>query len=233
MASMLCRGAASVYTKRHMRWDKKAYRQRLRHRLKQLRAVKTWQLLVVLLFASILSATFLRLNNLNMIDFRHAVISADEKGDAEALKRSVNDLQRYVSGHMNTSLGDGFYLTASYERAREAAMKAASDASNPGSALYQQASVDCQTERFRVAGGYVQCVLNKVRELGGPSTLTSELKLPRSELYKIDFASPVWSLDPAGLSVAFSIFIILLILARLTGVGVLRLLLKQRFSSIS
>lgn len=212
-----------------MRWDIHGYRERLRRRLGQLRSVKTWQLLILLLFGVVLSAVFLRLNNLSMIEYRHAVIEADESGSVETLTKAVNNLHRYVSGHMNTSLGDGFYLAKSYDRARSEAMKAAGDSSNPDSKLYQEASVECQHER----GNYVTCVMNKVSELGGPSTLVSELKLPRAELYKIDFVSPLWSPDAAGFSVAFCLFIVGLMLLRITGVIVLKLLLKRRFSHIS
>lgn len=91
--------------------------------------------------------------------------------------------------------------------------------------------MQCQTERFR-SGGYVQCVLNKVKELGGPDNIVSEIKLPRSETYKINFVSPLWSPDAAGISIAISVLIIVLIVIRLTGAVILRLLLKQRFKSI-
>ncbi len=216
-----------------MRWDTKRYRERLHHRLKQLRAVKTWQLVILLLISVLVSATLLRLNSLTMAELRRAVIAADEKGDEATIQKTVNALGVYVGAHMNTDLQGGFYLSASYERARQAAVQAASDTSDPSSKLYQQASVQCQTERLQVAGGYVQCVLNKVSELGGPSTLQSELTLPRSEGYKVNFVSPLWSYDLAGLGVAISVIIVLVIVARITGVIILRALLKRRFQSIS
>lgn len=217
-----------------MRWEASGYKERLRHRLKQLKAVKTWQLLVLLLLSTLVSATLLRLNNLTMIDLRRDVVNADEKGDEAQLEQSVNNLARYVRSHMNTGLGDAFYLTAAYERARQVAVQAAGDTSNPDSALYQQASVQCQnsSERAR-AGGYVPCVLNKVRELGNNEALVSELRLPNAELYSINFVSPLWSPDAAGWSVLLTGVIIVLIVARITGAIVLRLLLKRRFSAIS
>ena len=181
----------------------------------------------------LVSATLLRLNSLTMAELRRAVIAADEKGDTAAIQQTVNALGVYVGAHMNTDLQGGFYLSASYERARQAALQTVGDASDPNSKLYQQASVQCQTERLKVAGGYVQCVLNKVSDLGGPSTLQSELKLPRSETYKVNFVSPLWSYDLAGVGVAISVLIILIILARITGVLVLRALLKRRFQNIS
>lgn len=217
-----------------MRWDVKAYRERLRRRLKRLKAIKIWQLVVVFLLSLIISATFLRLNSLAMSELRRTVIAADEKGDTAAINKAVEALGAYVTSHMNTSLGDGFYLTASYERAREAAVQAAADTANPDSALYQQASVECQSASARAAYGgyYVPCVLAKVKELGSAANLTSELQLPRAELYKINFISPLWSPDAAGFFVAISALILFIIIGRITGVIVLKLLLKRRFKTI-
>lgn len=216
-----------------MRWDTKAYRERLRRRLKRFQAVKTWQLVVILLLSTLVTATFFRLNSLNMAELRRAVVAADEKGDPAAIRTAIEALGAYVTAHMNTSLGDGFYLTSSYERAREAAVQAAADTANPDSAAYQQASVECQSASARAPyGGYVACVLARVKELGSSSTLVSELQLPRVELYKVNFVSPLWSLDPAGISVAISALILLIIIARITGVIILKLLLKRRFRTI-
>lgn len=216
-----------------MGWDTKAYREQLRRRLKRLKTVRTWQLVVLLLLSTLVMATFFRLNSLNMAELRRAVVAADEKGDTAALHTAIEALGAYVTTHMNTSLGDGFYLTASYERAREAAVQAAADTANPDSAAYQQASVECQSASVRAPyGGYVACVLARVKELGSSSTLVSELQLPRVELYKVNFVSPLWSADPAGITAIISAFILLMIIARITGVIVLKLLLKRRFKSI-
>lgn len=217
-----------------MRWDSKTYKERLHHRLKQIRSVKIWQLVVLLLLSVLVAATFLRLNSLNMSDLRRAVITADESGDAASTGTAVGKLGAYVTTHMNTELGDGFYLSGAYERARQAAVQAAAGTSNPDSALYQKASEECQSATARAPyGGYiVPCVLDKVKKIGGSDTLVSELKLPASELYRINFVSPVWSLDPAGITVAISALLLIVIIARITGVIVLRLLLKRRFQNI-
>ena len=217
-----------------MRWDTKAYKERLRRWLKRLKAVKTWQLVILRILSLLVSATMLRLNSLTMSELRKAVVAADASGDEVAIKKAVDALGAYVTNHMNTNLGDGFYLTDSYERAREAAVQAAGDTTNPDSALYQQASVQCQSAAARApyGGRYVPCVLAKVKELGSDSSLVSELQLPRYELFKINFVSPLWSPDPAGISVAISALILLIIIGRITGVIVLKLLLKRRFTSI-
>lgn len=216
-----------------MRWDTKPYKERLHLRLKRLRAIKIWQLLVLFLLSLLVTATMFRLNSLEMSDLRRAVIAADQKGDSAEITKSVSALGAYVTTHMNTSLGDGFYLTASYDRAREAAVKSAADTTNPDSTLYQKASVECQNASVRAPyNGYVPCVLARVKELGSPGTLVQELQLPRSELYKINFVSPLWSPDGAGIATAVSVLILVIIVARITGVIVLKFLLKRRFDTI-
>lgn len=216
-----------------MRWDNKVYRERLRLRLKRLRAIRIWQFFVLLLLSLLVSAIFLRLNSLAMSELRREVIVVDQKGDNEALKIAIEALGTYVTTHMNTSLGEGFYLTGSYERAREAAVQAAVDTTNPDSVLYQQASVECQSASTRAPyGGYVPCVLARVQELGDSTVLTAELQLPRAELYKVNFVSPLWSPDGAGISVAISLLILLIIIARITGVIVQKMLVKSRFRAI-
>jgi len=57
--------------------DKRGTRQAIR----RLEEIKTWQLVILLVMASFISATFLRLNNIGMIERRDAVINTDKEGD--------------------------------------------------------------------------------------------------------------------------------------------------------
>ena len=218
-----------------MRWDK-LDKAKYRRALRRVQLLKTWQLIVLLLLGILLSATFLRLNNLEMVERRSAVIVADEKGDKTAIHTTVVDLQRYVSRHMNTNLGNGFYLAKTYERDRDAALASANQSTNPNSSVYQQASIEC---RDRFQGGrdsfrndYVQCVVDRVSALSPQTNAETALNLPRADVYKINFSSPLWTADLAGLSVAFCLLITLVIVGRLVLIGVLRLMLQKHYRSI-
>lgn len=219
-----------------MRWDVRDYYARLRRRLKRLRAIKVWQLLVLLLLGAIVAATGLRINNLGMIDRVDAVTEADKGGDPAAIQKTITELRRYVASHMNTDLSGGIFLTHSYNRDFEAAAAAAQNQSNSSSEIYQQASIECRSrwrggvESFR--NDYVACVDEKVSAAGGSVDIMSQMNLPNSEVYKINMISPLWSPDLAGFSILFCTIIILAILFRLTGVVVLKLLLKRRFSRV-
>jgi len=208
-------------------------RRRIRTWLHRVRALKNWQLLVLLLIMTIVSATMLRLNSLGMVERRTAVINADEKGDKEVLRTRIVELQSYISSHMNTSLAGGLYLAKTYERDRDAALAAAASATNPSSAVYQQASIEC---RARFQGGvasfrndYVQCVVEKVGSLAPQTDPTAGLKLPKADAYRINFASPLWTPDIAGFSVLICALLILAIIVRTTSVIILRLLLRKHY----
>lgn len=205
----------------------------LRKRLWQLRRIKTWQLLIILLLVAFVAATFLRLNNLGMVERRDAVLQADERGDKAAIERSLVALQHYVSAHMNTNLQNGLYLENEYQRDRDAALEAASEAQNPNSSTYQQASVDCQsrfqggTESFR--NDYVQCVIERVAELNQGEDPVAGLQLPRADMYHYNFTSPLWSPDFAGIFVLIAILIIVIIIFRFIAMISLRILLKFHY----
>lgn len=198
--------------------------------------ISTWQLIVMLLIGLVLSASFLRLNNLEMDKRRTAVMQADKLADKEATKQGLIELQRYVSAHMNTSLGKGFYLEHQYNRDKEAALNAATSTTNPNSAVYQQASIEC---RNRFQGGvasfrndYVACVAERVRALSPSTDPTIGLKLPKAESYYYNFVSPLWSPDLAGIMVLFCLIVTSVILLRVIAAVVLRIVLKHRFKTI-
>lgn len=224
------------YTKHTMRWDIKAHNEKIRRRLRLLRKVKTWQLIVVLLLASIVAATLLRLNNLGMVGRLEAVKVADEKGDKEEINKALTELRSYVFAHMNTDIPKETYLVHSHGRDRDAALASAQDATNPNSEEYEAASIEC---REKWQGGvasfrndYVKCVIDRVAALSGQSSADMSAQLPKPDMYRVSYASPLWSPDMAGFSVLFCIFIIMVILIRFIGVIVLQAMVKRKFTSI-
>jgi hypothetical protein len=182
------------------------------------------------------SATLLRINNLGMVDHRDAVLQADKSGDKKEIKESLLNLQRYVSSHMNTSLESGVYLEHSYARDKAEALKKASDATNPTSKVYQQAGRECQSrfvggvESFR--NDYVQCVLERVSALSPAGDAAQDLQLPKADLYRYDYLSPLWTPDIAGFSVLITLAIAVIIVIKLLLITTVKLLLKRRFKQI-
>ena len=97
----------------------------IRHSLKRVQSIKTWQLFILLILSLFISATFLRLNNTGMIQRRDAIAGADKTGNSEEIAQRLYDLQRYAAAHMNADPG-AVYLQEQYNRDVKAAVTLAS-----------------------------------------------------------------------------------------------------------
>jgi len=199
-------------------------KKQVKRKLNTLQKLKTWQLLIILIFTSFISATFLRLNNIGMVERRQAVISADEQGDKEVIADRLYDLQSYVSSHMNTDLGVGVFLENSYHRDHKEALDKAAAQGN----VYKKVQEICVPRYTSWSYAYVQCTVDEL----GKYPSADEFRPPNQASYIHSFASPIWSPDFAGFSVLICVAIFIVILIRATGVIILKLLLKSRYKSI-
>ena len=205
-----------------------ADKRRLHHLLVRLRVIKTWQLLIIFALLAGLSAYLLRQNNLGMVQRRNLVKQADEQaGDVLA---ALTDLQRYVTTHMNTSLGEGLFLEHSYQRAYDAKVQAAASAINPNSQAYKDIEAGCRQQYVRNGSfaTFLKCIENGLKALSPGSDPLAGIKPPPQELFKHNFVSPALSLDFAGLATMATLLVGLLIILRLAVYWVLRLALKLK-----
>lgn len=215
-----------------------ADKRRVKKSIKQLQRIKTWQLVILLLLAVIIAATFLRLNNIGMVERRSAVLAADEAGNSEDIKNRLYDLQRYVSHHMNTST-DKIALDGQYHRDSQKAKEAAEATGNGDSNgnVYGKAAAVC--DPIGIAQGwrwpdprYIACVdteLSKYPAANGP---VNTIELPSANLYYHVFTSPIWSPDFAGWSLVVCIVIGIVIIVRTLSLLVLRILLRRHYSTV-
>ncbi len=211
-----------------------ADKRQVKRSIKQLQRVKTWQLFVLLLLIGFVAATFLRLNNIGMDQRRTAALDADKAGNPVAIKSRLVDLQRYVTGHMNADMGT-IYLEGEYNRDAAAANAAASSSNNPNGNIYKKAQDVCGPKYSSVGHyslAYQQCFLDELNKYPAAQELTTSLKLPKADAYRHSFVSPLWSPDFAGFSVLGCVLICIVILGRLIGLGVLKLMLKKHKNSI-
>lgn len=201
-----------------------ANKRKLHHYLVVLTHVKVWQLLVVFVVLLGLSVFLLRQNNLHMVESRNLVKMADEQNTN--IENSLTDLQRYVTAHMNTNLGEGIFLEHSYQRAYDAALKEAANAVNPNSAVYIQAENECRAQYGNAFQLYLQCIQSRVSALSPGSDPLQSVKVPPVELFRHNFVSPKLSLDAAGIVVLITSFVGLLILLRVISYVSLKLMLR-------
>jgi len=196
----------------------------LHHIWTRIRPIKVWYLLAAFGVCLLVTPFALRHNYATMTSLRSAVYAADESnGDVVG---ALNRLRSYVNGHMNTSLetNSGVYppiqLKHTYERLQQAAQKQA-DASN--AQVYIDAQHYCeQLYPGSFSGGpRVPCIEQYVKDHGGAKAV----QIPDA-LYKFDFASPSWSPDLAGWSLAFTVIFLLLAILRLAAGIILRKLTR-------
>jgi len=209
-----------------------ADKRQVRKTIKDLQRIKTWQLLVLLLLAGFISATFLRLNNIGMVERRTAVVNADESGDPEKTAQRLYDLQQYVSAHMNTDLGKGVYLESTYRRDSQAALDAASGDQNPNGNIHNKAQAICAPRFSTWSIAYVTCVSDELAKFPASANLINEIKLPPATSYLHDYESPVWSPDFAGWSLVACGVLVLMIVVRLASLGILKLMLGRHYRSV-
>jgi hypothetical protein len=192
-----------------------------------LQYVKTWQLVVLLVLVGFVAATFLRLNNIGMVERRDAVLAADKDGDASVTQTRLYDLQRYVSAHMNADMGS-IYLENQYKRDSQKIIDAASADSNPNGNIYKKAQEVCAPRFHGYSQAYLQCTLDYLSSVSPANNPTSSVVLPRADTYRHSFVSPLWSPDFAGWTVLIGVLIVVMIIARMIGLITLRTILKMR-----
>lgn len=208
--------------------DKRQARQTVRN----LQRIKTWQLVVLFVLVAFVAATFLRLNNIGMVERRKAVIAADVVGNEQATIERLYDLQQYVSSHMNTDLGNGVYLESTYQRDSQKALDRVSGDQNPNGNIYKKAQEICAPRFSNFSTAYLQCTTSELAKFPASNELVNAVKLPAASAYLHDYESPVWSPDYAGWSVVAAVVILLMIVVRLISLGILKLLLSRHYRSV-
>jgi len=204
----------------------------LHHSLKGLQRVKTWQLVILLIISGFIAATFLRLDNIGMVERRSAVLSADEQGNEEVTIQRLYELQGYVSGHMNTDLGRGVFLEASYNRDLEKWQAEQYGDRNPNGNIFKKAQEVCAPRFSSWSTAYVQCVSDQLATYPSAEEIATETSKPRQEAYIYSYASPLWTPSFSGWTVVVALVIALLIVIRLITIGVLQIVLRRQYRSL-
>jgi preprotein translocase subunit SecF len=171
----------------------------------------TWVFLLLFLTSGIICIISLRHNNETMVKLRSAVYNADKNnGDVNT---TLNDLRKYVYGHMNTNLSSGgnaikppIQLKYTYERLQSSEQKRV-DSANTN--VYTQAQVYCQQQNSVDFSGRnrVPCVQDYVTNHGEKANTVP------AALYQYDFVSPTWSPDLAGWSLVLSVLLFVLFIS--------------------
>lgn len=212
---------------------------KVRRDLRLFKAVRTWQLLLILIPLTFLAATLLRFDHLRMVELRKAVIEADAAGGDENIEIALEELKEYVFNHIvvNISESNGiqsiifgtgpFYLEQQYYRAANAAIaevegSLASDG-NPNGNIYAAVAAICQPQAIAngwqwTSPGYLECWTSELAKYPTSDQLDPNIiaaKIPPTELYRREYASPVWAPTPAGFVLLACLILAIIIVVRL------------------
>ena len=199
--------------------------------------LKTWQLLIVLVVLLFVDATLLRLDHIRMTELRDAVISADASEDDEAVAKALDELKDFVfnnivinvmddNGTQKVMFGTGpFYLEHTYiraaNRALEEAEKNMANDTNPNGNVYQMASDVCRPQA--IANGwnwdnanYINCMMTEIQKYPAADELTSDIaaSLPSTELYRKNYASPIFVFNLSGVMILITAIIAIIVIVR-------------------
>ncbi len=212
----------------------------------KLHKVKTWQLLLVLVPLLFLDATLLRLDHIHMTELRDAVLVADDLEDEEEVVKRLEDLRQYTlsnmvinivddNGEQRITFGTGpFYLEHQYikdaNKALEEAENQLSGDSNPNGNVYAMASEVCRPQAIANGWswdnpGYINCMVSEIQKYPAADEIQDTIRasLPSTELYRREYASPIWAPTLTGFMVLITLIIIVVIIIRMIIWIVLRL----------
>ena len=213
-------------------------KKKTKFRIKRLSQIKTWQLIILLIMSGFISATFLRLNNVGMVERRESVENADKAGDIVNLQQRLYDLQRYVSTHMNADPGrialDHTYKQM-YDRKLKEFEEEIKNRSNNDTVSKVRAVCDARAQqggygRFTTQADprYINCINEEWEKYPAAKVANLQFEAPSTEPYYHTFVSPIWSADYAGWSLLVTIFIAMIIVMRLVVLGMLKLMIRRR-----
>ena len=208
--------------------------------------IKTWQLILILIPVLFLDATLLRMDHIKMTKLRDAVLAADEAENDEEIARTLDELKKFVfsnivinivedNGTQRITFGTGpFYLEHQYIRAANAALKEAesnlrSD-DNPNGNVYALASDVCSPLAAQNGwtwndSRFINCMLTEINKYPATDEIQDKIiaSLPSTELYRKNYASPIFVPTLTGFMLLVTAIIIVVIFIRFLIWLILRL----------
>jgi len=208
--------------------------------------IKTWQLLIILIPLLFADATLLRLDHIRMTELRDAVMAADEAEDDEAILKALGELREFVAsnvvinivdenGTQKVMFGTGpFYLEHKYLRdankALEEAEKTLASDGNPNGNIYALAGQVCKALAIQNGwtwdnANFINCMVTEIAKYPAADDLQDKIiaALPSTELYRHNYASPIFAPTFTGFMLLITAILIVVIFIRFIIWIVLRL----------
>lgn len=201
--------------------------------------LRTWQLVLILIPLLFVAATFLRLDHIQMVKLRSAVLDADQSENDAKIAASLEELKKFTFSHIvvnvisengieRITFGTGpFYLEHQYTRKATAelarAEKAASgDHNNPNGNVFAKAMAVCKPLAIQNgwawnSQSYLTCMTSEIAKYPTSERLENNLaaNIPSTELYRHNYSSPIWAPSLAGFTLLICALLGLFIFIRI------------------
>ena len=200
--------------------------------------LKTWQLLIILIPMLFVDATLLRLDHVHMTELRDGILKADEEGNEEAILSGLTELRQFTASNIVVNIVDDngtqkimfgtgpFYLEHSYLTAARKALDEAeakmSGDGNPYGNIYGAAGEVCRAQALQYGWtwdnvNFINCMLTEIGKYPSADEIQDTIiaSLPSTELYRHNYASPVWAPSFTGFMLLFTLIIIVVIFIRM------------------
>ena len=198
---------------------------------------RNWKLFIILAPLLVLSTEYLRQDHIKMTELRDAVLAADETENDALIEQSIMELREFVfsnivinivddNGEQRITFGTGpFYMQHLYLRAATEALAAAEQSfvsdDNPNGNIYKEASLVCK-ERAIANGwtwdnpNFINCMVSETEKYPSAAEIQDKMiaAIPSTELYRKNYASPIWAPTRTGYVILAALIIIVVIFIR-------------------
>ena len=200
----------------------------------------TWKALLVLILLCFAAATLLRMDHIQMSTLKDAVFEADKGDDDQKIADALDDLQNFTRTHIifnfieengtqRIIFGTGaFYLENQYNRKANEALKLAQEKIDQAGSnmndynVHKKVAEICDAEAIKHGWrypnvNYINCFVNELAKYPEAEQLqvTASANLPSTDLFRHDYASPVWYPCASGFVILAAVILALVIVIRL------------------
>lgn len=212
---------------------------KLKRALSKVFHFSTWKVVLVLILMCFATATALRFDHIQMSNLKQAVMDADAENDDEKIAEKLTDLRRFTLNHIVFNFMDenggqrilfgtgAFYLENQYNRKANEALKIAQEKINQEGGnmndinVHKKVAEICDAEAIKHGWrypniNYINCFVNELAKYPEAQKLSvsAQAKLPDPELFRYDYASPVWCPCLSGFLILICIILALVVIVR-------------------
>ena len=216
-----------------------AKKSKLKQALSKMFHFITWKLVLVLILMCFVAATLLRIDHIRMTELKNAVMEADASNDDEAIASSLAELQTFTrthiifnyfdeNGEQKIIFGTGaFYLENQYNRKANEALKVAQEKINQQGGnmneynVHKKVAEICDAEAIKHGWrypniNYINCFVNELAKYPEADQLTvaASANLPSTDLFRYDYASPIWCPCASGIVILICVILLIIVLVR-------------------